>query len=156
MKTKPGTFSFAALVVAAALALPVAGSASPAKATQLNASMTSRQVVTPKNKAWKVPAAAAKAKGSFVATLSGRKLSWRITYSGLGRPSTVIADVHIGKPGRFGAVLVRLCTACKAKQTGVKTLDASDAEQMKLGNTWVTLITPRYPNGVVRGQIKVR
>ena len=157
MNTKRGLAVLAG-AAAVGLAVPAAGPAVPAKALRLTAAMTPKQVVTPRNKPWRVPVAAASARASFSGTLSAdrRRMSWRIRYSGLGRPATVIADIHVGKPGRFGAVLVRLCTACKSGQSGTKRLKASVATQLEVGNSWVTLITPRYPNGVVRGQIRAR
>ena len=137
-------------------ASPSAGAAS----YDLRASMTSRQVVTPTNKPWQVPAAVADAHGFFVGKLtvtSGtRKLAWRITYADIGRAPLVIADVHLGKPGRFGQVLVRLCTSCQSGQKGTTKVSAAAAKAMSTGNAWVTVITSTYPNGVVRGQIRVR
>ena len=157
MHTKLG-LALLAGAATVAFALPAVGSAVPAKAMRLTAAMTPQQVVTPRNRPWRVPADVAGAKGSFTGTVSGdgKRLSWRVSYSGFGRPATVIADIHIGKPGRFGAVLVRLCTGCRSGQTGTKRLKANVAGQFALGNTWVTLITPKYPNGVVRGQIRAR
>jgi hypothetical protein len=134
-----------------------AGQATSAKTYQLRASMTPRQVVTVRNRPWRFPAAAAKGRGSLTATLnpSRRTLSWRIQYSGLGNTPLVIADVHIGKPGRFGPILFRLCANCKSGQRGVKKLKRDDAEKFLARNTWLTLITGPHPNGVVRGQIKI-
>ena len=77
------------------------------------------------------------------------------SYSGLGNSRLVIADVHIGKPGRFGPVLVRLCADCRSGQSGVKKLKRDDPAKFLATNTWLTIITGQYPNGVVRGQIKV-
>jgi hypothetical protein len=154
-----------ALVLAAVLGVSLvagfgssqAGQATVAKTYRLTAAMTPSQVVTPRNRPWRVPAALAKSKGSLSATLDTRRrtLTWRITYSGLGAPPIVIADVHIGKRGRFGAILVRLCAGCKSGQKGVKKLKATAPATLLSRSTWLTLITDEYPNGVVRGQIKV-
>ena len=135
-----------------------AGEAASAKTYRLSANMTPRQVVTVRNRPWRVPAAVANAKGSLAATLDTKRrtLTWKITYSGVGKTPLVIADVHIGKPGRFGPILVRLCADCKSGQRGVKKLKADDASKFIAGITWLTLITGDYPNGIVRGQIKAR
>jgi hypothetical protein len=127
------------------------------KVYRLSAAMTPGQVVTPQNRPWHVPPALAKARGSLTATLDTKRLTltWRIGYTGLGSPSLVIADIHIGKPGRFGPILVRLCDHCKSGQSGVKKLKAVAPAILLSGNTWLTLITGQYPNGVLRGQIKV-
>ena len=118
--------------------------------------MTPSQVVTPTNQRWRVPAAAKNAKGLLTATVDTKRgrLTWKITYSRLGQSPLVIADVHVGKPGRFGPVLVRLCDKCKSGQHGVKKMKADDLSKLLSGITWMTLITGQYPNGVVRGQIK--
>ena len=148
------------LLVVAALALLATGTALGAGAAtaKLSATMTARQVVTPKNKPWKPPASVAKAHGTFVGTLSSgkRSLKWHITYSNTGPRLLDIADIHLGKPGRFGQVLARLCGPCKSGQSGTKKISARAARAISSGNSWVTLITSKYPNGVIRGQIKVR
>jgi CHRD domain len=134
-----------------------AGEAASAKTYRLSASMTPGQVVTIRNRPWRFPTSWAKARGSLTATLDTKRrtLTWRIQYSGLRNTPLVIADVHIGKPGRFGPILVRLCAECKSGQRGVKKLKADDPAKFLATNTWLTLITGPYPNGVVRGQIKV-
>jgi hypothetical protein len=151
------------LAIAAAVGVSVvavansnAGQAAGAKTYPVRATMTATQVVTPSNKQWRVPSAAAKAKGTLIATLDTKKrtLTWKLTFSRLGSSRLVVADVHAGKPGRFGPVLLRLCAVCKSGQSGVKKLSADDSFKFLGGNTWMTLITGQYPNGVVRGQIK--
>jgi hypothetical protein len=84
------------------------------------------------------------------------KLSWRLTYSSLDHPTIVIADIHYGKPGKFGPILVRLCGPCKSGQRGTKKVKAIYVPMIKSGNTFITLITGKNPNGEVRGQIEVR
>jgi len=79
-----------------------------------------------------------------------------VSYSNLGSTALVIADIHTGKSGRFGPILIRLCGPCKPGQSGVKTLKSGALATLKSGNTWATLITDKYPNGVVRGQIHGR
>ena len=143
---------------AVALAAPAgssAGRATAAKSFQVSATMTPKQVVTPKNKKWPVPSGVKNGKGTFSGTVSsdGRKLSWKISYSGVGNPKLAIADIHYGKRGQFGPILVRLCGPCHSPQSGVAKLKKGVSAQFKSGNTWVTIITDRYPNGVIRGQI---
>jgi CHRD domain len=142
----------------AALLAPALSSAGTAKSVHLSATMTPKQVVTPKNKPWRVPANLRQARGTFSGSTSanGRSLRWRISYSNLGHPSLVIADIHLGKPGRFGPILVRLCGPCKSGQSGIKKLKPGKAAEFTPRNTWVTLITNKYPNGVVRGTIRTR
>jgi len=151
----------AAGLSAVALAAPagsIAGRSNAAKSFKLSAAMTPKQVVTPKNKQWPVPASVRNGKGTFSGTVSsdGRRLSWKVSYSGIGRPKLAIADIHYGKRGQFGPTLGRLCGPCHSPQTGVAKLKKGFSSQFRSGNTWVTLITDKYPNGVMRGQIRAR
>ena len=127
----------------------------PAKTYQLQATLDARQVVTPADKPWTPPANLSSASGTFGASLDGTtgRLSWRLAYDGLGKPALPIADIHLGKRGRFGAVLVRLCGPCMPNDSGVVKVTPSQATQLVSGDSWVTLITEKYPNGAIRGQI---
>jgi hypothetical protein len=120
--------------------------------------MDPRQVVSPTSGPREsTPPALAHARGTFTGSLNTRsqKLSWSITYAGLGIPAVVIADVHYGEPGQFGALLVRLCGPCRSMHpTGVVTVSASAVPMLLKGGSWVTIITNSYPNGAIRGQIK--
>jgi hypothetical protein len=148
------------LAVAVALAVaegrtgPAAGAS--AKTFGLSAKMSAKQVVTVKNRPWKTPSAVANAKGTFTGTFDNatRKLTWRITYTGIGNPKLALADIHVGPSNKFGAIIVRLCGPCKSGQKGVKTIKRSYVSAITSGNSWVTVITDKYPNGVIRGQIK--
>jgi hypothetical protein len=133
--------------------LVVATVAVAAPGLPLKASLSSAQVVTPQGKKWTVPAGAKNARAVFTGRLGpdGRTLTWKIAYAHVS--GSVIADIHIGKPGKFGAVLGRLCTSCKSGQQGKTKLKRNYSSQFRVSNTWITLITPKYPNGVVRGQI---
>lgn len=136
-----------------------AGSRASSKTYRLKASMTPQQVVTPQNKRWRVPAAVRHAHGSFTGKIvvSGRRrtLRWRISYSRVGSNPLKIADIHYGKRGKFGPVIKRLCGPCESGQSGKKKLSAWGARSIKGGNAWITIITGKYRNGVIRGQIKV-
>jgi hypothetical protein len=84
-------------------------------------------------------------------------LDWQLEYQGLGNPALPIADIHIGPRGRFGAVLVRLCGPCKSSDSGsVQVKPPSRSVQLTSGNTWVTLLIDKYPNGAIRGQITAK
>jgi hypothetical protein len=149
----------AVAVAVAALVCANASSATGAAARtyRLAAKMDAGQVVTPKNRPWKAPASVAQAKGTFEGTLNDktRKLTWRISYVGVGR-GPAYAEVHLGKPGRFGLIIVRLCRECRSGQSGVTTVRRQFVDDILSANSWVTVITTKYPNGVIRGQIKVR
>lgn len=128
------------------------------KTYQLKATLDARHVVTPDNKVWIPPPAFAKGGGTLTGTLDAKtaKLAWKLSYRGIGSPQLPIADMHRGKPGQFGAVVVRLCGPCKANDSGTVKVRRSDIQTIVAGGTWVTVIHDEYPNGVIRGQITTR
>jgi hypothetical protein len=150
---------FAAVGMILVLPSVSAGSSASSSTYHLSASMTPRQVVTPKNRPWRVPASVRHAHGAFRGTMTvagkRRTLAWRISFAGVGSNPLRIADIHYGKPGHFGPILARLCGPCKSGQTGTKKLSAWAVRSIKGGNAWITIITGTYANGVNRGQIKV-
>jgi hypothetical protein len=150
-----------AIGVGALIAAGGAGahSATEGVASVLSARLDARQVVTPANKPWSPPQAVAQARGTFAGTLrvvGGRRtLTWHVTYRNIGVAHLPVADVHLGRPGRFGQVLVRLCGPCRPDGRGTVKVSAAAAAAIKSGNSWLTVITERYRNGVIRGQIRV-
>jgi len=150
--------ALAVCVAAAVVVVVPTVSTAAAPAGGLAASMDAHHVVTPKNKPWAPPRTVANARGTFTATLggaNGRTLTWRLTYTGVGANPLKIADIHFGNPGQFGPILFRLCGPCASGQTGRRTISQSALRTLKSGQAWVTVITGKYPNGVMRGQIKV-
>jgi hypothetical protein len=144
------------LVVATfALVSTAAAFAMSTQTVKLSAKMDARQVVPHKPKG-EVAGAAGTVTGTLSSSGARWKLAWRITYSRLDHPSIVIADIHYGKPGQFGPIVVRLCAPCKTGQQGVVKVKASWLPAIKSGDTFMTLITGKNPNGEIRGQIKVR
>jgi hypothetical protein len=144
------------VALVAALSSFVVAAVAYASTISLRANMTPQQVVAPNGTPWRVPPIVKSARGTLTATLGpdGRTLSWRITYAKVS--GSVIADLHIGRPGKFGAVLGRLCSGCRSGQKGRLKLTRNAASQVRYDNTWVALITPKYPNGIVRGQVTKR
>jgi CHRD domain len=132
-------------------------SASTATSRLVHARLNSGQVVSPTTgQHAPVPPGLNNARGTFAGELdmASKELSWHLTYSGLGTPSVVIADVHYGKVGQFGALLVRLCAPCRTVHpSGMVTVSASARAALLSGASWVTLLTTSYPNGAIRGQI---
>ena len=147
----------AALLAAAVVALEAAtaGTAgvSPLK---LSADMDSRQVVVPSRPRGDVEDATGKFVGTLARNGSRWWLAWRITYRKLDHPSVVIADMHRGKRGKFGPIVVRLCGPCRSGAHGVRRVEARDVPVIRSGRAFMTLITGKNPNGEVRGQIRAR
>jgi len=145
------------LLVVPTAALVITGVALGAKPAphSLAASLGANQVVPQKPKG-----SVAHAAGSFTGTLSSSgassALTWRIAYTKLDHPSLVIADIHYGKPGKFGPVIVRLCAPCKPGQHGITKVKGTWVPAIQAGDAFITLITGQNPNGEIRGQIKAR
>jgi hypothetical protein len=93
------------------------------------------------------------ATGHFTATLSGRMLSWKLTFAHLSGAASS-AGLHIGARGEAGPRFARLCGPCRSGANGVLVLTQTHVAEMRAGLTYVTVGTPSNPGGEVRGQIR--
>jgi Cu/Zn superoxide dismutase len=96
----------------------------------------------------------AKGVGSFTSTLTGSKLTWKLTFSKLTGPA-IAAHIHMGKVGKSGNVVVPLCAGatCKSGVHGTAKLTAAVIKALKNGSAYVNVHTSKNPNGEIRGQI---
>lgn len=138
----------AALLAGALLAALVvtAVAASAPKDTMWAAKLTAAQEIP------KQTVKDAKAKGAFTATLTGKKLKWRLTFSRLTGPATA-AHIHLGAMGKSGNVVVPLCGPCKSGQTGTATLTSSVLKSARKHLLYVNVHTAKNPAGEIRGQL---
>jgi CHRD domain len=91
-----------------------------------------------------------------------RELSWKLVYRGVsGRPTR--AEIHVGKLGRQGPLLLALCgpkvakaRVCRSGLKGTKKVSTSAVLTLEAGNTYVQLYTRRNPRGELRGQILIK
>jgi CHRD domain len=94
------------------------------------------------------------AKGSFTATLNGKALTWKLSFSGL-TGAAAAAHIHKGKAAVSGPVLIPLCGPCKNGQHGKIMLSGAAAAALEhSGATYVNVHTAKNPNGEIRGQLK--
>ena len=137
------------LAVALASGLLVAGLAfaSGSETHKLSARLNAKQEVP------KPVGSLAGAKGKFTGTLVGRKLTWKLTFSGLSGPAGA-AHIHLGKKGVAGNVIVSLCAPCKSGVHGKATVSAAVAKAINAGKTYVNVHTAKNANGEIRGQLK--
>jgi hypothetical protein len=139
----------ALMATGAVCALAVTALAGAASTATWTAALTARQEV-PKQEV-KAPLA----HGLFKGTLSGSKLTWKLTYSRLTGPATA-AHIHMGAKGAAGNVLVPLCggtPACKSGLSGTATLTSAMMSAFKKHLLYVNVHTAKNPNGEIRGQI---
>jgi hypothetical protein len=134
-----------ALVVVTALVL-TAVSLGASRGMGWSATLTAAQEI-PKQ-AVKVPAA----KGAFHATLSGKTLTWKLTFSHLSGPA-LQAHIHLGAMGKSGNVLVPLCAPCKNGMTGKAKVTAAMIKDLGKHLLYVNVHTAKNPNGEIRGQV---
>jgi CHRD domain-containing protein len=136
------------LLAAAAAALFVTGlglGATQATDVKLSARLAARSE-TP------APKGAAGAAGLFTATLSGRSVVWRLTFSRLtGR--ALAAHIHLGKPGVAGPVAVPLCGPCVSGAHGKVTVTPKVRAALLAGGAYVNVHTAKNPAGEIRGQV---
>jgi hypothetical protein len=116
---------------------------------KLSGRLSARQEVpAPKG----VPAAA---KGTFTGTLKGNKLTFKLTFSGLSGPASA-AHIHLGKPGKPGAVLVPLCGPCRSGVSKTMTVSKKAHDAIERNGTYVNVHTAKNAAGEIRGQVKSR
>jgi CHRD domain-containing protein len=138
----------AGLAVGVAASLAVAALAFGARASSISV----HAKLTPKQE---VPAQAVKntkARGKFTGTLVGRKLTWKLTFSGLTGKATA-AHIHMGSVGKAGNVVVSLCTQCKSGVHGKTRISAALKKALAHHKAYVNVHTAKNPNGEIRGQI---
>ena len=92
------------------------------------------------------------AHGLFKATLSGKTLTWKLTFSHLSGPA-LQAHIHLGAMGKSGNVVVALCAPCKNGMTGKSKVTAALIKQFGKHLLYVNVHTAKNPNGEIRGQL---
>ena len=95
---------------------------------------------------------AARATGLFTASLSGRSLTWRLTFSRL-TGKAIAAHVHLGKAGVAGPVAIPLCGPCVSGVHGKAAVTAKVRAALLAGAAYPNVHTARNPGGEVRGQV---
>ena len=135
-----------ASIAALALVLSAVALAATSASTHVTATLNAKQEV-PKPSV-KSPSGT----GKFTGTLTGNKLSWKLTFSKLSGKANA-AHIHLGARGKAGDVALALCGPCKSGVSGKATLTASQKKSLLAGGTYVNVHTAKNPNGEIRGQI---
>jgi len=135
------------LVVTAAVgAYATLAGATSSRNDRFSASLDRRQEVpSPKG----VPVLAS---GRFTATVSGSKLTWKLTFKHLTGKATA-AHIHLAKKGKAGPVAIPLCGPCTSSMSRTVAVTSAQMNAMKKGDAYVNVHTVKNPAGEVRGQI---
>jgi Cu/Zn superoxide dismutase len=134
------------LVAGAVAALAIAAVSSARSSVAVTAKLSAAQEIpkqTVKN---------TKAHGAFTATLTGRKLKWKLTFAGLTGAATA-AHIHAGAMGKAGPVIVALCGPCKSGASGTATISAAVLNKIDKHLAYVNVHTAKNPAGEIRGQV---
>ena len=102
-----------------------------------------------------VPANASAGKGSADLDYDAatKKLSWKLTYSGLSGPATA---AHFHGPAAAGAnagVAVAIPNATSSPAEGSATLTDAQAADLIAGKYYINIHTAANPGGEIRGQV---
>jgi len=82
-----------------------------------------------------------------------KKLSWKVTYSGLSGPATAAHFHGPGEAGKNAGVAVAIPNATSSPAEGSATLTAAQAADLTAGKYYVNVHTAANPGGEIRGQV---
>jgi hypothetical protein len=132
---------YAALALAATVAF-----AGPAFAEKFKATLNGKSEVPPNTSA-----------GTGTADIdydaASKKLSWKLTYSGLSGPATAAHFHGPAEAGKNAGVAVAIPDATKSPVEGSATLTDAQAADLEAGKYYVNVHTQANPGGEIRGQV---
>jgi hypothetical protein len=163
-----------ALAVAAVLALTISTSSASETHVSAKAKLSGFQESPPK---------LTSGTGSFSATISGDKLSYVLTFSGLSSPASM-SHIHFGQSAVNGGIFIWLCgsagapgpagtptcpagggtvshtvTAADVQSVAAQNVNAGDFNGaiaiLKSGDAYVNVHTTNFPAGEIRGQVRI-
>jgi hypothetical protein len=82
-----------------------------------------------------------------------KKLSWKLTYSGLSGPATAAHFHGPAEPGKNAGVAVAIPNATSSPAEGSATLTQAQAADLEAGKYYVNVHTSANPGGEIRGQV---
>ncbi len=134
---RPRLLAVAVLVLGLVPALALAGSASTSKLTAKLAGTS------------EVPKGAPGGSGAATITITGSKVCWKFTFSGIGKP--LVSHIHKAPLGKAGPVVVPLGGAFKP--SGCTTSAIAKAIAATPSAYYVNIHTAKFPAGAIRGQL---
>ncbi len=82
-----------------------------------------------------------------------KKLSWKLTYSGLTGPATAAHFHGPAEPGKNAGVALAIPDATKSPVDGSATLTDAQAADLAAGKYYINIHTAANPGGEIRGQV---
>jgi hypothetical protein len=82
-----------------------------------------------------------------------KKLSWKLTYSGLTGPATAAHFHGPAEPGMNAGIAVAIPNAASSPAEGSATLTDAQAHDLLAGKYYVNVHTAANPGGEIRGQV---
>lgn len=133
-------------VLFATLALAAAAFAGPASAEKLKATLDGKS---------EVPATTTSGTGSADIDYdpATKKLSWKVSYSGLTGPATAAHFHGPADVGKNAGVMVPIPGIAKSPAEGSATLTDAQASDLLAGKLYVNIHTAANPGGEIRGQV---
>jgi len=132
---------FATLALGAAVTF-----AAPASAEKLKATLDGKS---------EVPATTTSGTGTadLDYDAASKKLSWKVTYSGLSGPATAAHFHGPAEAGKNAGVAVAIPNAASSPVEGSATLTDAQAADLLAGKLYVNIHTAANPGGEIRGQV---
>jgi len=84
---------------------------------------------------------------------ASKKLSWKVTYSGLSGPATAAHFHGPAEPGKNAGVAVAIPNAGTSPVSGSATLTDAQAADLVAGKYYINIHTAANPGGEIRGQV---
>jgi len=140
-KTMSNKTIFATLALGAAIAF-----AGPAFAEKMKATLDGKS---------EVPANTSAATGTadIDYDAASKKLSWKVTYSGLSGPATAAHFHGPAEAGKNAGVAVPIANIASSPAEGSATLTDAQAADLAAGKYYVNIHTAANPGGEIRGQV---
>ena len=120
--------------------------AGPAFADKMKATLDGKAEVPPN-------ASAGKGTADIDYDPASKKLSWKLTYSGLSGPATAAHFHGPAEAGKNSGVAVAIPNATSSPAEGSATLTAAQAADLEAGKYYVNIHTKDNPGGEIRGQV---
>lgn len=120
--------------------------AAPALADKMKAALDGNSEVPPNT-------SAAKGSADIDYDAASKKLSWKLTYSGLSGPATAAHFHGPAEPGKNAGVAVAIPNATSSPAEGSATLTDAQAADLMAGKYYVNVHTAANPGGEIRGQV---